>query len=488
MSNIKKDMLSGVWFTAIAKYSGIIVQILVSAILSRLLTPDDFGVIALVTVTIGFFGIFSNIGLGTAVVQNRTLTKHDLDHIYSFTVYLGLFLGILFFCSSWWIANYYDNSNLVLLCQIMSTNLLISSITTVPTSLLSKNKRFKYIAYWTLIIQIISAIISISMAYKGCGYFSLLVSPILGGLVTFLINYRQYPLTFYLKIDFCSIRKVASYSFYQFLFSTSNYFSRNLDNLIIGKSIGLDSLGYYQKSYQLMTLPVSNLTHVVTPVLHPIFAEYQNDLKFICDKYTKVVHLLAYAGFPVSVILFFCAEELITIVYGSQWAPSIPVFEILSMTVWCQVTGSSIGAVFQVTGQTKSLFYKGLANTKTTICGFIVAALYFKTIESMAWAWLITSYINNYTWWYVYRFLFKTSTIVLVRAMLPAFLWSIGLAAILYGIESINLNVASFPNLIIKGTISAIYIIIMLHISKILAFHIIYNNIKSTIKRTIFNK
>ena len=144
MSDVKKEMLSGVWYTAIAKYSGIVVQILVSAILARLLSPDDFGVIALVTVTIGFFSIFSNIGLGTAVVQNRTLTKYDLDHIYSFTVYLGIILSSLFFCSSWWIAGYYHNQDLVLLCQIMSFNLFISSITTVPTSLLSKNKRFKF--------------------------------------------------------------------------------------------------------------------------------------------------------------------------------------------------------------------------------------------------------------------------------------------------------------------------------------------------------
>ena len=483
MTDVKKEMLSGVWYTAIAKYSGIVVQILVSAILARLLSPDDFGVIALVTVTIGFFSIFSNIGLGTAVVQNRTLTKYDLDHIYSFTVYLGIILSSLFFCSSWWIAGYYHNQDLVLLCQIMSFNLFISSITTVPTSLLSKNKRFKFIAYRTLIIQIISAVISILMAFGGCGYFSLLVSPILGGLVTYIINYIEYPQTFYFKIDLSSIRKVANYSFFQFMFSTSNYFARNLDNLIIGKSIGLNSLGYYQKSYQLMTLPVSNLTHVVTPVLHPVFAEYQDDLRFICEKYTKVVHMLAFAGFPISVILFFCAEELITIVYGSQWAPSIPVFKILSMTIWCQVTGSSIGAVFQVTGKTKSLFYIGVANTITTILGFIVAALYFKTIESMAIAWMVTSYINNYTWWYVYKFLFKTTTMVLVKAMLPAFIWTIGLSVILYGVGNITSSMPILFSLITKGILSCIYILIMLHFSKILDFHIVQEKLRKIINR-----
>ena len=483
MTDIKKDVLSGVLYTAISKYSGIIVQILVSAILARLLTPDDFGVIALVTVVVGFFGIFSNIGLGTAVIQNRTLSKYDLNHIFSFTVYLGLLLSLLFFGSSWWISDYYDNHNLVLLCQIMSLNLFISSISTVPTSLLSKGKRFKFIAYRTLIIQVISAIISILMALGGYGYYSLLVSPIFGGLVTFIVNYRQYPLTFYFKIDLLPIKKVGSYSIYQFLFSTSNYFARNFDNLIIGKFIGMDSLGYYQKSYQLMTIPVSNLTHVVTPVLHPIFAEFQDNLKFICEKYTKIIRILAYVGFPVSVVLFFCSEELITLVYGSQWTSSIPVFKIMSLTVWCQVTGSSIGAVFQAAGKTKDLFYIGLANTFTTICGFLIAAFFYRTIEAMAWAWLITSYINNYTWWYIYRIIFKTSTMVLIRTMLPAFLWSIGLFIIHLCLEYIILESSTFISLLLKGGVSLIYVMIMLHKNKIVDFNIIFNILVRKIRR-----
>ena len=104
-SKIKSQLISGVLYTAIAKYSGLIISLIVTAILARLLTPDDFGIVAIATVFINFFELFTTIGFSSAIIQNKDLTEKDLSNIYSFTIWMGFVLSLLFFLSSWGIAS-----------------------------------------------------------------------------------------------------------------------------------------------------------------------------------------------------------------------------------------------------------------------------------------------------------------------------------------------------------------------------------------------
>ena len=157
-----------------------------------------------------------------------------------------------------------------------------------------------------------------------------------------------------------SLRKIFSYSAYQFLFNVICYFSRNLDKLLIGKHMGMSELGYYEKSYRLMMLPLQNITQVITPVMHPIFSDLQNDKGKLATSYERIVRFLSFIGLPISVLLFFTAEEITLIIFGNQWLPSIPVFRILTLSVGIQIILSSSGSIFQAAGDTRSLFICGL--------------------------------------------------------------------------------------------------------------------------------
>ena len=144
--SLKKDLFSGVFYTAVARYSGLIVSLVIAGVLARLIPPEDFGVVAVATVIISFFGIFSDLGVGAAVIQNKILTDGDLSKIYSFTVWTGVLLAVLFFAASWPIAAYYEKSILKSLCQWLSVNLLFASVNIVPNALLHKAKRFRFLA------------------------------------------------------------------------------------------------------------------------------------------------------------------------------------------------------------------------------------------------------------------------------------------------------------------------------------------------------
>lgn len=405
--SIRQEMIKGVFWSAVQKYSGIVVQIGVTAVLARLLCPEDFGAIAIATVLISFFSLFTDMGIGAAIVQNQELSGNDLNSIFSFSIYGGILLSALFFFSSPLIGGIYESGQLTDICRILSVNLLFASWNIVPNALINKNKRFKFIAQRTLGLQVLCGIVSVVVAFNGLGVYALVISPLFTSIGVFVLNYRQYPLKFTCSENFQPLKKIASFSFYQFLFNFINYFSRNLDKLIIGKSFNMNELGYYEKSYRLMMLPMQNITHVITPVMHPILTSLQDDYQELTEKYNKIVRLMATLSFPTGVFLYFSAEDLITLVYGSQWMKAIPVFKILALSVPLQMILSTTGSIYQSSGKVKYQFYGGVSNSCCTVAGFIVASVFFQDIEAMAWAWTITLHVN-----------FVISFIILYKAVL----------------------------------------------------------------------
>ena len=358
MSSVKKELVSGVMYTGAAKYAGIVVALGVTAVLARMLPPEDFGPIAVATVIITFFNVFSDWGIGPAVIQNKQLTKQDLGGIFSFTMWAGIAVAGIFFCSSWFIAGFYETEVLRPICQLLSLNLLFASLNIVPNALLFKEKRFRFIAVRNLCVQGIAGIAAITAAFSGAGIYALTINPIVSSAAMLVINLRENPIVPKPIPSRGAISKIFSFSAYQFAFNFINFFSRNADKLLIGKYM-MPLLGYYEKSYRLMMLPLQNITNVVSPVMHPIFSEYQHDLAKLSSSYLKVVRFLAFIGFPLS--------------------------------------------VFQAAGQTKMLFISGLLSAVLNVGAICAGIFAYGSLEAVAWG-ISMSFAVNFVQCYYLMF------------------------------------------------------------------------------------
>lgn len=381
----KEAFAKDVSFIAVSKYSGIVVSIIISMVLARLLTPSDFGVVAIATVFIVFFSLFTDMGLGSAVIQRRDLTAEDLKDISGWTFWIGLLLGTLFFFAAKPISRFYNQDILIPICRLLSLQLLFSSFNIVPNALLSKDKKFKIIAVRNITIQIGCGIIAIISAYFGLGLYSLLVNPLLGGFLLFFVN--EYCMRQKFHIFFPSpkpLKKIFSYSIYQFLSQIVNYFGNNISSLIIGKTISVSALGYYQKASQTIGVPASAINGVISPVLFPYMSEMQTDLPRMYNAYKRINKILLTLSFPITVLLCICAKEIILIFYGVQWVAAVTCFAIMSFTVATQISSVSIGAVFQACGHTDYLFRVGLINTLIAIACLMFGAIALKSIEAVA--------------------------------------------------------------------------------------------------------
>lgn len=466
MPSLKKEMVNGVFWSAIEKYSGLVVSILVSMVLARLLSPKEYGVVAIATVIIHFLQMFCTMGIGPAIIQRNDLTQKDLNSIFTFSLSIGFGLALLFFIGSWGIASFYDNELLVPICQILSIQVFFAAANMVPNALMNKNKRFKDIARRTLTLQTISGILAITAAFYGAGAFALLIAPVLSAIGIFVWNRIYYKVYIDWTYNLEPIKRIFSFSFYQFLFEFFNYFSRNLDKLIIGKFMSVTDLGIYEKSYRLMQLPLQNLTGVINPVLQPVLNDLQRDKKELSIKYARIVKFVATISFPTGIILAFMGKEMIHFFYGGNWDAAIPVFSILALSLPLQMILSTSGAIYLVCNNTKMQFWLGMRNTATTIVGFLLSAFVFGTIESMAWAWTVTLIINfAMSYWLMYKYVLQQPIKSLLIELVKPAINSIIVAILLFIMNRFIIVDVLIISIIIKLGVGVVASLVFIHAS-----------------------
>lgn len=391
--------------TACSKYINIFLGIFFSAILSRILTPNDYGIVAIVTVFTSFFIVLSNCGLGIAVIQKKEFSQDDINSIFTFSFYFAIFLMLFFLVLAYPISLFFKDKVYLPICVILSISIFFNTLNAVPDGLLRKEKKFFLIGLRLVIVSLLTYGTTIVLALLKFKYYALVIQSVISSILIFLWNLKNSKVALVKKINWNVLKSIFSYSGYNFLFNFFNYFSRNLDKIIIGKSLGNEDLAQYNKAYHFMLYPVQNLTNVITPTLHPILSDYQNDKKIVYEKYLKIVKLLSLVGIFVTAICFICSEEIITILYGRQWTASVICFQFMSLSIWVQMMGGTSGALFAALNDTKRHFYVTIINTFIIILALIFGA-WQKNIQKISL--YITIALNSHFFINYYALISKT--------------------------------------------------------------------------------
>lgn len=477
---MKKTLKYKTLFYGISKYATVFVTLLTTAILSRILEPSEFGVVSVITVFTAFFSILADLGLGTAVIQNKTLTDEEVNDIFNFSVYIALVLGIVFAILGIPIAWFYENEVYKNICLILGVAVFFNAINIIPNALLMKRKQFALVGKRLILVATITGVITIVLALKGFSYYSLVFQSVFQSIFIFAWNYLSTKVHFRLFFKMASVRKVRQFSFYQFSYNFINYFARNLDNLLIGKVMGNESLGYYDKGYKLMMYPVQNLTYVINPIIHPILSDYQNDKKYIYISYLKIVRVLSLLGVFITAVCFWGSEEIILLFFGRQWSKSIMLFRMLSLSVWPQLVSTSAGSIYQSTGNTKLMFKSGIIHFTMTIL-MIILGIRTGNLVTLAIFVSASLYIRFFVDYY---FLISRNFKFSYKEFLNTFKYEAVIITVLIIMSFILDPITKFKSLIInlclKGMIlGATYILLLFVTGQFKVLKIILKNINS---------
>lgn len=434
---------------AVAKYSGIIVNLCVIAVLSRILKPEDFGTVSLISVFIGFFSLVSDFGIASAIIQKRDLTNEDYSNILGFTIYFALFLCAVYLVSLLPISTFYHSDTIFDVGCCLVVQVFFVTVNIVPNALLLKNQRFKFVAKRTFIIYTVTGAMAITSSLIGLGIYSLIVVPFISSIAIFVANYSQYPIRYVFVPRFESIKKILSYSTYSLMYNLTNYFSRNLDKFILGKVFSLNSLGYYEKSYSIVTMPVQNVISVINPVMHPILSNYQSDKEKMANYLVQLIKILSLVGMSLTLFVYFSSADIVHFLLGKNWDSSIPIIEIFSLSIMIQIVYSLQGPFFLAIGNTSMMFRCGLVTTLLIILSLIVG-VYMNSLSSVAWCLTLSYYITTlYTFYFLYLKLLGGSCCVFVKSFANSFFNLIITSCLIVIYDKFTIDINPFVNLIL---------------------------------------
>ena len=346
-----------------SKYTSIAAQLIITAVLARLVTPEEFGILAIVTVFTSFFTLFSDMGIGVAIVQFLDLTEEDFGRLFGFSVVLALGLAAAFCVACVPISAIYREPALVPLGCASSAALILTTLNMVPNGIMLRERKFAQIGLRLVVATVVSGAAGIAGALWGLGAYALVLQNVVLALVVLAWNLMSRPIA-HVSFHFMgTLRHVFSYSAFQFASSLINYFNRNLDNLLIGGAQGAAQLGYYDKAYKLTTYPMTSFSSVIASVVQPYMAAHQDDPDVIFECWRRMAKLCSLVGAAIAVVMFTCSAEIIAIMYGDGWAASVPMLHALAAGVWAQMVGNPTGAFFQSLGRTDLMFRCSVVNT-----------------------------------------------------------------------------------------------------------------------------
>lgn len=382
-------MLNGLFWSAIERYSGVLISLLVTMVLARLISPEEFGAVALAMIVCSFFNVICSMGIGAAVIQSRRLKQTDYDQLFSFTCWMGLIMAVLNFFLAWPLALFREDPGLRPLVQLLSLQILFHALNVLPNALMDKKLLFKRIAMRTFLLQIICGSVGIAMAWGRCGVYALLVAPIVTPLFLFLYNRRFTPVHFCHKLSLQPLKTIYGFASYRFLIDLLLTASQNLDKLLIGHYLGNMSLGIYEKSTRIMQMPITHISSIFNTVSLPVLSPLQDDTNNLRKKCLKTIIGMGMLSLICGIICVSFASEIILLLYGPEWNLAVPVFRILAFSMPFYIIQSTAGGFFMSAGDTRSEFIVEVANTLTSIICFFISIIFWHTIEAMAWAWTI---------------------------------------------------------------------------------------------------
>lgn len=373
---LSKELKVAIFQSLTGKYLVYVIQLATLAVLSRIFTPEQFGLIASAQVFVMFFQMLATSGLAPAVVYQKSVSKEMRDGVFSFTLILGVVLAVIFFAIARPLYNWFGFEEGLIVFYLLSGCVFFSSLSMMPMASLQRDARFLVIARAEVFSEIGAFIVCITAYQYLDGYTALGLRFLVVPILRFLFYYL-----------FCADTEIGRpntgrkinqvlilYDFakYQVAFNILNFFSRNLDNLLVAKFFGAGMLGVYEKTYQVMRYPLQLFTFAITPALQPVLTKYKEQPEIVYKEFTLVATRLALVGLFSATVIYWNAGDIIFILFGDQWFAAVDYLKILSLSIPIQMITSSTGGVFQAFGATKAMFKCGLFSSFVSISAIIV--------------------------------------------------------------------------------------------------------------------
>lgn len=453
--SFRKIAVSGVKWTTLGTFGGALFQILQISILTRFLPKEAFGLVAMALFVVNLSNIFVDMGMSSAILHHQNATRNEYSSIYWLNIIVSLFLYILLCILTPLIATFYNEGELNKLVPILGINLLLIAAGRQHRTILQKQFKFRTIALTESFSYFFGLLSAVILAINNYGVYSLAYSTLFSSFISnsafLILNLRKNPVSLRFRYkETLSFIKIGGFT----MGSTFlDFFSREIDILIIGKMLGAESLGIYSLAKQIVLKLYAIVNPIITNVLNPLLSSIQKEKEKIRQYYLKIVSLLAIINFPIYLLIVILSKEILFILYGSDYITGYRILAFFAIAYSVNTISNPVGSLQIATGRTDIGFKWTIIRVLITPLFIFLASFYSIEVTAAAIA-LLSVILIIPMWWLQLK---PMSNIKLKEYLLQfyrPFLFFLLIASVyLVFMNSFNLRFNLFINSAIKGSL-----------------------------------
>lgn len=328
----KRRTVRGIFWKFSERAGAQLVSFILSIILARLLTPDDYGTVALVTVFLTVMEVFVEGGFGTALIQKKDADDIDFSSIFYFDLLICLVLYVCMFFAAPYIASFYHRTGLTSLIRVISLKLIICGFKDIQLAYVGKHLMFRLFFFATLGGTIFSAIVGILMAYLGFGSWALVAQQLTNSTIDTVVLWLWAKWRPKRIFSWRRLRGLISFSWKILASNFLGTLYNNIRNLVIGRYYNAEDLAYYDRGQKFPIMLVTNIDSSIASVLLPVIACVQDDRECVKSMTRRTITISSYIMWPLMVGLAVCAEPVVSLILSDKWLPCVPYLRIFCLT------------------------------------------------------------------------------------------------------------------------------------------------------------
>lgn len=355
--SLKQQTVSGAKWLVGSSFLQKGIQFAATIVLARIIGPADFGLFALAFVAIDALGLFKSMGFDTALIQRKDNIEKAANTAFFIIPLLGIVLYLILSISAPWIGKFMNNMSVVSVIRALGLIFIISCFGKVPAALLEKNMKFKQVSIIEIGTAVIYAVSAVTFALMKFGVWSLVYAYILKTIYqnTLTFIYARWRPRF--EFDKKIAKEMFHFGKFLFLGGVVWFLKMNLDNLLVGKLLGVAALGLYAIAFNIANFGADYFGGKVYRVIVPAFSKIQNNQYDLRQAFLKTTKLISIFAFPFCMLLFVFGDVLIKVFYGTKWIEVIPILRILAFAGLFNALPLAMGPLFIASGHSKATFW-----------------------------------------------------------------------------------------------------------------------------------
>jgi PST family polysaccharide transporter len=374
--DLKEKSIRGGFYTMCSEGITSVLRVGSIAILARILIPEYFGLLSMVTALTAFAERFNDLGLSDATIQQKQITHEQVSTLFWINLAFGVILMIGIAVSSNLIAWFYGDARLIWITIAIASSFFWSGLSVQHQALLRRQMQFAKIAGVNLGATALSIIIAIYLALNGYGYWALVWREVTRNVFIAIGTWVVCPWMPGPPARFSTVGSMIKFGRDICGFNIIHFFASSLDQVLIGKVYGAAPLGFYRQAWQLMYIPISVIQFPVHYVAESTLSVIQSNREKYRECYQKILTLVSFVSIPLAVYLFLYAKDIVLLVLGQKWLPASELFQILSILAFVAPLSNTTGFVMITCGKSKRYLFVGVLSAITLILAFSIGIMW----------------------------------------------------------------------------------------------------------------